>query len=127
MIQTTVADQIIQVINDLCQKFGIVIDWSAENLIPVAEHLGGRIMNWCIAENIFGIVFCAILVAVGIVVAVKTYGKCKGYGGYETIVILSTAITLIGGAGFCVSTFDIVKCLTFPELRIFEYIQGFMQ
>ena len=30
----TVSEQIIQVIDALCEKFGIAIDWTTQNIIP---------------------------------------------------------------------------------------------
>ena len=34
-----VSDQIIQVLDALCEKFGIVINWSGENVIPYLQEL----------------------------------------------------------------------------------------
>ena len=31
-------DEIIKVINDLCGKFGIAIDWTSSNVIPYLEE-----------------------------------------------------------------------------------------
>lgn len=30
----TVSDQIINVLDALCEKFGLVIDWTSENVVP---------------------------------------------------------------------------------------------
>lgn len=133
MIQTSVADQIIQVINDLCQKFGIAIDWSKETLLPIAEHLGGRVINWCIAADIFWIVFCAIFVAAGIIglkKGVKWWPDAYDDGediACTILIALSIGAIIFCGIGFFVNIFDLIKCLTFPELKLFEYIQSFMQ
>ena len=127
MIQTSVADQIIQVINDLCQKFGIVMDWSKETLLPIAEHLGDRVINWCIAADMFWIILCGILVIVGIV-CITCAIKCDVE--YDTgcwLIVLGMIASIISGIGLCYNIFDLVKCLTFPELKIFEYIQSFIQ
>ena len=131
MIQTSVADQIIQVINDLCQKFGIVMDWSKENLLPIVEHLGGRVINWCIATDIFWIILCGVLVITGIICIICAIKYAIKYDIYEDAVIglfvVGTIALIISGIGLCYNIFDLVKCLTFPELKIFEYIQSFMQ
>lgn len=132
MIQTSVADQIIQVINDLCQKFGIVMDWSAENLVPVAEHLGSRIVEWNIAEAIFCIILCGIFFIAGIVSAISGFKLMYSKDYYNDD--LCFALILIGilaatgfGVGLSYNIYDLIKCLTFPELKILEYIQSFMQ
>ena len=127
MITQTVADQIIEVIEYLGQKFGIAIDWSAENLVPIAEHLGGRIIDWKIASSICWIGVCAIVIIAGVAVAIKAYKHCEGYGGMETLTIISAVVSGCFSIGIFVNCFELVKCLTFPELAILEYIQSFIQ
>lgn len=29
-----ISDEIIKVLDDLCERFGIVIDWASENVVP---------------------------------------------------------------------------------------------
>ena len=51
----SISDQIIAVINDLCQKFGIAIDWTAENVLPYIEDLCARYIQFEIqTSNHFG-------------------------------------------------------------------------
>lgn len=126
MITTTVADQIIQVIEHLGQKFGIAIDWSEENLLPVAEHLAGRIVDWRIASSIFWVALCGIFIIAGIIWAVICCKKAEGYGGWECMCAASICLGFFGLIGFCVNIYSLIQCITFPELAIFEYIQSFM-
>lgn len=131
MITTSVADQIIQVINDLCQKFGIVMDWSAENLVPAAEHFGGRIVDWCTAVALFWIILCGIFFIAGIVCIIYAI-KCMIKHDVDGDIVIGLGVVgtialVLFGIGLCYNIFDLVKCLTFPELRILEYIQSFMQ
>lgn len=37
-----VSEQIIQVIDNLAQKFGIVIDWTDENIVPIFQQLADK-------------------------------------------------------------------------------------
>lgn len=133
----TVAEQIIEVIECIAQKFGITIDWSAQNLLPVAEHLGSRVVNWCTVQSIFWIIFCALFVIAGIV----GFKKCikwvpNAFDDDEDIacvilivlsIVLSIGAIIVCGIGFFIYIFELVKCLTFPELAILEYIQSFIQ
>ena len=132
MIQTSIADQIIQVINDLCQKFGIVMNWSKETLLPIAEHLGGRIIDWHIAVDLFWIILCGIFFIAGIICmicAVKCMIKYDDIEGDMVIGLFAVGAiaSVIFLIGLCCNIFELVKCLTFPELKILEYIQSFMQ
>lgn len=47
-----ISDQIIAVMNDLCQKFGIAIDWSQENIIPYLTELAKKYISYEIATSI---------------------------------------------------------------------------
>ena len=42
----TVADQIIQVLNAICEKLGIVIDWSSKNITTYLLQLMERIVHY---------------------------------------------------------------------------------
>ena len=126
MITPTVAEQIIEVIECLAQKFGIAIDWSAENLLPFAEHLSGRIVDWKIAQSWFWIIFCGIFFIAGIVCTICSF-KVDDYGFSCGLGLLGTLALLGFGAGLGVYIYELVKALTFPELAILEYIKTFIQ
>ena len=128
----TVAEQIIEVVEYLAQKFGIAIDWSAENLVPVAEHLGSRIVEWNIAEAIFWIILCGIFFIAGIVSVISGFKLMysKDYHNDDlcfTLKLIGILAAIGFGVGLSYNIYDLIKCLTFPELKILEYIQSFMQ
>lgn len=127
MIQISVADQIIQVINDLCQKFGIVMDWSKETILPIAKHLAERIIGWCMAADTFWIILCGIIVAIGITCITYSIKHGIDHELNFGLFIFGTFASIVCGVGLCDNTYDLIKCLTFPELKILEYIQSFMQ
>ena len=52
METVTFSSQFIEIFDHLCQKFGIVIDWTAQNVIPYITALCGRIANYLIFKNI---------------------------------------------------------------------------
>lgn len=49
----TVSSQIIEVFNEICNKFGIVIDWSADNILPYLTELVNRIAAFEYIKNIW--------------------------------------------------------------------------
>lgn len=136
----TVSEQIIQVIDALCEKFGIAIDWASENVIPYLEILCGKLITYEICTSIAWMVIM-ILLSVGSIVAAKklapTFRKgveknAKSYDcGWEIgtgfaiagLVVLNLATIMV----IITQTMDIIKCLTFPEMYIFEYISGLIQ
>ena len=134
MITTTVADQIIQVIEHLGQKFGIAIDWSAENILPLAQVLMEKIARWCVAQNIFYIGLSLIGLIVGLIVFTKAFKKLPTIDYYDEFngtvcvaaLLLFGAIGIAGIIGFFVNTYNLVQSICFPELAVFEYIQSFI-
>ena len=133
-MQTTVVDQIIQVIEYLGQKFGVAIDWSAENILPLAQVLMEKIARWCIAENVFYIGLSLVGLIVGLIVFTISARKFSQLDSYDVLgvvlctvgVVLFGAIAIAGAIGLCVNTYNLVQSICFPELAVFEYIQSFI-
>lgn len=42
----TVSEQIIQVLDNLGEKFGLAIDWSPENILPYANELMNKAVSY---------------------------------------------------------------------------------
>ena len=57
----TVSEQIIQVINALCEKFGIVVDWTSKNAIPYLEVLCKKLITYEIWTSVITIIFLLTL------------------------------------------------------------------
>ena len=134
MITTTVADQIIQVIEYLGQKFGIAIDWSAENVLPIVQTLMEKIAHWCVAQSIFYVALSFVGLIVGIIVFSASAHKLPKLDKYDSFgetmclggVLLFGMMIIVGAIGLCVNTYHLVQSICFPELAVFEYIQSFM-
>ena len=50
-------NKVVEVINALCEKFGIVFEWTNKNILPYVEDLIGRFIKFEIATSIFLDVF----------------------------------------------------------------------
>ena len=133
----TVSEQIIQVVDALCEKFGIAVNWTSENVIPYLEILCGKLINYEIGTSIAWIVIWVVL-SVGCMVATKKFypvfknGLEKDKINYDIGWLLASAFSIIVLAIIYFTTIivvvtqvmDIVKCLTFPEMYVFEYVQN---
>ena len=124
-----VSDQIIQVLNALCEKFGMAIDWTSDNVIPYATTLFEKLIAWEIWSSVAWMAIVAVLSIISIIIAVrcKTFSE-DFFDDFDILgFILDTVfICLWIGTAICiiVQIFDIIKCCTFPELFVFEYIQA---
>lgn len=125
-----VSEQIIEVFDHLAQKFGVVIDWGQQNVIPYIQKLCNKYITWEIATSIVWIcigIVCVIVGCVFLKAALKwhnTYKDGPCYEGYGTSAFAAAAI-FFGIVGFIVvaaQKFDIIKCCTFPELQITRQI-----
>lgn len=66
----TVSEQIIQVIDKLCEKFGMAIDWTGENAVPYIETLGQKLVTYEIATSVAWM-FIWLIIAICLVAATK--------------------------------------------------------
>lgn len=122
MQSITVSNQIIEVLNYLGEKFGIVIDWSSQNIIPYIEELCGKFISWEIATSYMWIVFGGIFLLLGIFfIGYEMYHQfldCDGLLFVLGIMMLIIAFCIIGN-----QIYDIITATYFPEKTILDYIQ----
>lgn len=124
------SQEIINVLNYLCQKFGIVIDWTSENVMPYLEDLCGRYIEYEVYTSIaWCVAFAVVTAIVGLIwligSIVNKYGKSISDipEVFSVIFFLALAITII----VCtVQAFDIIECYTIPEKTILEYLKYLM-
>ena len=128
-----VSEQIIAVLDNLAQRFGVVIDWGQQNVMPYIQELCGKYIKWEIATSIAWICFSVIFVVGGIVlmkIACKWIAEHKGNVDYEIgagMVIATGIICWLVALGIITTqVFDIIKCCMFPELQVFEFIKSMM-
>lgn len=131
-----VSDRIIQVLDTLCEKLGVMIDWSNANVIPYLTTLMCKLVQWEIWTSVVWIgIFVALTLAsiVGIkklapvfkkkIEAEKSY-ECGWSFASRMAIVGLCALYLISFLVVITQIMDIVKCCTFPEMYTFEYIQG---
>jgi len=123
-----VSEQIIQVLDALCDKLGIAIDWTAQNVIPYVEELCARYIRYEIVTSIVWIAFAFILFGLTIYLYIQI-SKHKEWGieqysygvdniGRVLIYVGMFVLSAIIGIIIMTQVFDIVTCLTLPEKTI---------
>lgn len=130
----TVSDEIIKVLDYLCEKIGIAIDWTNDNVLVYLEELCGKYINYEIATSAFylvkGIIF--LVIAFFIFKFVRNLWKKDAdedlliigtiFGGIAGIFLVVGGITSISG-----EIIDIITCLTLPEKMLIEYAQTLLE
>ena len=61
-----VSEEIIKILDDLGKRFGVVIDWSSENVLPYLQDLAHRFIMYKNAINIFWIVIGVIVILISL-------------------------------------------------------------
>ena len=132
----TVSDQIIQVLDALCEKFGMAIDWTGENVLPYVELLCTKLVTWKIWTSVASIVLAVALSIASVIATKKLYPifkrKIENQRSWEDGWTVGAVVSIIGLVvlnstvviGVGCQIMNIIKCVTFPEMFIFEYIQG---
>ena len=128
----TVSDQIIAVLDDLCSKFGIAIDWTSENVIPYVKELLGKFITYEIVTSAIWIVLCLSIIVVAYTVRKKYYKRNEikeiiGDDDGAFVLTMAFAISLVFIIPVVVQIFDIATCLTFPEKIIFDEVTYLMK
>ena len=116
----TISKQIIEILDYLGEKFGIAIDWSADNVIPYIQILCEKYIKWEISTSIAWLIIGVIIMILGFLLwRIDIKNKYE----YIAPTVFGAWIIFIGFVVVCVQSFDIVKCNVFPELQIIEYIK----
>lgn len=121
-----VSDQIIAVLDNLCQKFGIAIDWSQQNILPYLQELAGKYITYEICTSITWCVIMAVIMSISFVLA-----KIAFKSDVEDLMVFGAAGAAAAVVMFLVvasvQAFDIVECLTIPEKTLIEYVSYLMK
>ena len=122
----TFSEQTISILDYLCQKFGIVIDWTSDTVWPMVEMLAGKYIKWEIASSIVWIVIF-MMGFIACLWGIKTIKKHLSDSYIDEMWILFCIFLGLGALGFVVGVatqaFDITRCFVFPELELFEFLK----
>lgn len=114
------SEQIIKILDNLSDKFGMTIDWSNKNVIPYLQTLTTKYINYEVDISIFWIIICVIGIIVG---ALLIYIDWKDdeddipvYATIGLLIIIFSAVFII------IQSIDIITAKTFPEKIILNYL-----
>ena len=130
------SEEIIKVLDDLGDRFGIAIDWTSENVLPYLQNLMDRFITYNIAMDILYIAVCAIII-VGSIIGIpkiSRYAKEKIKEdprsdwdcGVVIINVFWVIASILSTTYLLRSISNIIRCVTIPEVVIFNYLQQFM-
>ena len=117
------SDAIIKVLNELCDKFGIAIDWTSDNVVPYLQDLMVRYSKYVCYTSIMWLVIGLIIM---VVFAVLLYKHLKQEHRDGLITFLLGCGMLLGAWDTVNQIMDIIEITTIPEKAIIEDIRSTM-
>lgn len=130
----TVSEQVIEVLNALCDKFGLAIDWTAANILPYLEVLCGKFITYEIVTSIATIALTFVIWLTFLIVT-RIFWKRADFNRweldfYQVAAMIGIGCTIIASivliVNLCIQTYDIITALTFPEKIILEEVQALL-
>lgn len=123
------SEEIIKVLDNLAQKFGIAIDWTSQNIMPYLQDLMSRFIQYKNSISIIWIVIATILIIISIICIVKLIKWTKKDEYYDdelasmgialtTIVMIIAICILIG------NIIGLMKNIYIPEMIILNEIKS---
>lgn len=122
----TVSNQIIAVLDAICEKFGIVIDWTASNIMPYLQDLCKRIVTYEIATSAAWIILQIVILLLAFYIRNKKIKPLAELDDDDYYMVIVTAIC-ITTVVICVQVADIIKALTIPEITIYKFAKPFLK
>lgn len=135
--------EIIKVLDALCDKIGIAIDWSAENITPQIVDLITRYGRYLLVDSIVGLLFGMFLLAIPFVSLKKAIylidknendPKSFWYNNDEItavicviLLIISIIASVSGVVYFVENLARVIKCATIPDIYATEQIIKMLQ
>ena len=138
-----VSEQVIKVLDAVCDKFGIAIDWTSNNVIPYIEQLGNKIITYDICNSIMWLVIGSVIPLTVAILIKKFLNKKKLEAKERMNDYYYTDGSLDEGAWCCYAMIivliiiaiiltanniqDIIQDIIFPEKTIIEFIKPYIK
>lgn len=117
-------NEIIKVLDNLGEKFGIAIDWSSKNVFPYLQDLTKRIVNYEIMNHFIwiGVSIIGLIILTVIRIKVRRNKDIDYDDRLVANIICSIGIVMLLAVTI-INISDIVKVTNMPEATVIKYIQ----
>lgn len=134
------SNEIISVIDHLCQKFGIAVDFASGEILPLIQDFISRCSQYLIATKILSMVICVFFIIVFVAImfitdkAIKNEKEWAYDKFYKDASLTAFLLTIFSGAlivflaiAFISNSYGLVKTIYMPELSVYEYLLQFIK
>lgn len=135
-------NQFIENLNAVCDKLGIAVDWTADNLMPQIQDLLTRYGRWLLADAIMGLVTGVLLIVVSVFLvkySVRTTRNVDVDDTWEnnndyfaigiavTAFIVAALVAVIGLCFFLFNLGSVVKGIMIPDVYAAQKLLEMLQ
>lgn len=123
-------NKVVEAIDAIAEKFGVAIDWTKQDVLPVLNDLIHRFASYKIAYTIVVLVIFLIIMILGVYFITSVQKKWeKSEHSYDAVdpkywgwvlIIISTLIMVL-----CIKT--ILRAIYIPEMLFYEEISKLMR
>lgn len=125
------SEEIIKVLDDLAERFGVAIDWTSKNVTPYLQELFDKFIAWELWTSVVWGGFALLFIIPGIVIITKSIKELKKENCDVDIAvpgfIVAMGLLILGMIILMCQIFDIVTCVTFPEKALFDYVNHYLE
>lgn len=121
------SNEVIKVLDHICDKFGIAIDWSSSNVIPYLQDLMVRMTKYVTYTSILWLVISILIIIASIYLSIKLIKWSEDTYYDDIIAIVCGVITpiivilfFLVGVNACE---NLIEVNTVPEKYIIEMVQ----
>lgn len=114
-----IAKDMIEVMEYLSDKFGVIVDWGSADFIPYLRELCGKIVAYKEGIAWLWIIVATVLAIVSITFVI--IGVVKDCGELVVVGICGIVIAIIIAI---INGYTLIACNTFPEKVILDYINS---
>ena len=119
------------VLDDICAKLGIAVDWTAQNVMPYIQEMLGRFVKYELWTSVASIVLTGVALFALVKFTVYFWKRadfdCYDIDHNQAFAVVGLVLSVFLAVAFVVSVFinltDIIACLTFPEKIIFDELK----
>ena len=117
----SISKEIISIIDVLCQKFGLAIDWTSETILPQIQSVFEHLVQYEIFSSWFWIGFTLLFVIAFSILLAVSCAKCD-----SDLISAMLLLVIVAIVAFLIVTgvqgHDIVTAIYFPEKAIYDYL-----
>ena len=130
------SQEIIKVLDNLAQKFGVAIDWTSQNILPYLQDLMSRYISLQNAYAVTWIVISTIILIISFIIMFKSINKIKKDSKqikfYDVLddspsafwgIICSSFFILIFLIVILCNIFGLFQNIFTPEITILNYLK----